>query len=606
MATTEELLTQILESLEEGNEASLENNRLSNQFLAQMQKAAGIPGNVQQPFAFIGILSDNINQQKTIFNQLQKSSLAFGTSVNNFKNISSVSRGAKDFGPSIALNTAIDALATGTLGLSENTFNLGLEMRAVGESSRSLFELQRTLISQGGLSISQMDSLASELKESRDQYGLSTEMLVDSIEILSQNLSQFSLMGITDELSTVITDFSQKYGAGNKQLIENMVNTLFTGDRLKQFSVLGVMPEIASLQQTPSLGGIEQVADKIAVAVENLLRQFQSQGDLPSVAFQRMENILGKGVAQIVQFSKLKPQAPVVGGVEDSAEAIKKQEAIQKEIGLHLFEANQHLAQMLAGMSSNLHAAMTSIGVAISSGFTLSKINQSIHSVLDHLQGKAAKDITGADKLISKVSGWSSSLGKFGIIAGTVAGLTGIGLTTNELLKSVDDDSSTQTNTLVTTMSVLLSLVGLMGPIAQLFPALGGLLPVLTSLSSFLFLNPIGLSILALTGAITAVAYAMSDSDKDKSQQVQKVTVVDKPSPTVTSSPFLAANTELTRSLLNNVFNQTVGSSAAVVSQLKIANKQQEMVIEILSKQLRKPIPGPVLSLQSTPLGGSN
>lgn len=604
MATTEELLTQILESLEEGNEASLENNRLSNQFLAQMQKAAGIPGNVQQPFAFIGILSDNINQQKTIFNQLQKSSLAFGTSVNNFKNISSVSRGAKDFGPSIALNTAIDALATGTLGLSENTFNLGLEMRAVGESSRSLFELQRTLISQGGLSISQMDSLASELKESRDQYGLSTEMLVDSIEILSQNLSQFSLMGITDELSTVITDFSQKYGAGNKQLIENMVNTLFTGDRLKQFSVLGVMPEIASLQQTPSLGGIEQVADKIAVAVENLLRQFQSQGDLPSVAFQRMENILGKGVAQIVQFSKLKPQAPVVGGVEDSAEAIKKQEAIQKEIGLHLFEANQHLAQMLAGMSSNLHAAMTSIGVAISSGFTLSKINQSIHSVLDHLQGKAAKDITGGDKLISKVSGWSSSVGKFGIIAGGITGLVGLGKAGMELWKSIDDDSSTQTNTLELMMSGLFGLIGAMGPIAQLFPALGGLLPVLTSLSSFLFLNPIGISILALAGAIAGVAYAMSDSDKDKSQQVQKVTVVDKPSPTVTSSPFLAANTELTRSLLNNVFNQNI--NANVVSQLKVANKQQEIVIDLLSKQLRKPIPGSVLSLQSTPLGGGN
>ena len=107
-----------------------------------------------------------------------------------------------------------------------------------------------------------------------------------------------------------------------------------------------------------------------------------------------------------------------------------------------------------------------------------------------------------------------------------------------------------------------------------------------------------------MAGAIAGVAYAMSDSDKDKSQQVQKVTVVDKPSPTVTSSPFLAANTELTRSLLNNVFNQNI--NANVVSQLKVANKQQEIVIDLLSKQLRKPIPGPVLSLQSTPLGGGN
>ena len=51
----------------------------------------------------------------------------------------------------------------GIVRLSDRTFTLGAQMEAAGQSSKALFQVQRNLLSLGGLTISQMDNLNNQL-----------------------------------------------------------------------------------------------------------------------------------------------------------------------------------------------------------------------------------------------------------------------------------------------------------------------------------------------------------------------------------------------------------------------------------------------------------
>jgi hypothetical protein len=580
MATTEELLSEILEALQDGNEASLESNRLSIRFGDQLAKIAQIPGNVQQPFAFMSIMFDNINQQKQIYNQVQKAALALGSSEKALRANSMVERARQDFGPTIALNTAIDALSTGTLGLSRETFQLALEMRATGENSRSLLQLQKDLLSQGGLSVSQMNSLSLELKNARDQYGISTDYLVDSINILADKMTQFNMMGVTKELASLTTEFTAKYGMGNQKLLESVINSLFTGDKLRQFAQFGVTGEMAGLQAAPSLGGLEQVIARMAMTSENLFQQFIRQGDLPSVAYARVEKVLGMNIGVLKAFSELKAQAPQSINADKTAEEIKKQEAIQKEIGLHMFEMNGKLAQMLAKMEGQVYYFVISAATAYNSLNTLSAINNRIHNLTNALaSGTSTKPaLTLQERMIAsnaKVAG-SNSMKIVGTLAGLGTAFTAGFAAFDELKKVMDDDAATQADALKLILSSSLSLLGALAPLASLFPVIGTILPFMTGLATFLFANPIGLALLAVGAGLTYLATATEDSAK-KSTQVQPVRIVQAPSPTVTTNTFLSTNSDLTKALLSNVFDSSTKQRDLDQQQLKALKQQNAL-----------------------------
>jgi len=577
--TAEEILSDILESIQDGNEASLESNRLSVRFIDQLNKIAQIPGNVQQPFAFMGILYDNINQQKQIYNQVQKAALALGSSEKALRANSMVERARQDFGPTIALNTAIDALSTGTLGLSRETFQLALEMRATGESSRSLLQLQKDLLSQGGLSVSQMDSLSLELKNARDQYGISTDYLVDSINILADKMTQFNMMGVTKELASLTTEFTAKYGMGNQKLLESVINSLFTGDKLRQFAQFGVTGEMAGLQAAPSLGGLEQVIARMAMTSENLFQQFIRQGDLPSVAYARVEKVLGMNIGVLKAFSELKAQAPQSINADKTAEEIKKQEAIQKEIGLHMFEMNGKLAEMLAKMEGQVYYFTTSIGLAINAGVTLAAINTRIFNLTNALTNpKADPAKTLKEKALvlnAKLAG-SDSMRIVASLAGIGTALTAGFFAFDEFKKILDDDATTQADALKLILSSSLCLLGALAPLASYIGPIAKMAPLLTGLSTFLFANPIGLGLLAVAAGITYLATATEDNTK-KSAQVQSVRVVQAPNPTVTTNTFLSTNSDLTKALLANVFDSSTKQRDLDQQQLKALKQQNAL-----------------------------
>ena len=153
---------------------------MKNALSSEISKALGIPTSIARPFAFIGQTNQIVQDRREIMATLNKQSLAFNQSVISLKETAQVRAGEAQFGPQIALKTAIDSLRSGMFNQSKNIFDLGMQMRAVGESSDTLFRVQRESQVMGGTTITQMDALAKSLENARSEYGMSTEYLVDS------------------------------------------------------------------------------------------------------------------------------------------------------------------------------------------------------------------------------------------------------------------------------------------------------------------------------------------------------------------------------------------------------------------------------------------
>lgn len=589
--TTEEILEDILRvqeethsKIEDSVEYTRETSRLSTRFLDEVSNILGMQANVQQPFAFMSVLLDNIQKQKEIFNQFQKTSLSFGSSVALLKSNTQIEKNIRQFGPQVALTAATDALATGTLDLSKQTFDLSVEMKAAGENSRQLLSLQKSLINQGGLSVSQMDDLAIQLKSSRDSYGISTEYLVESINLLADKFGEYNLMGNTAEVTQTLVDLTNMYGAENAQLLSDVIKTVTTGNRLSSFSMLGVAQQARGVQETPSAGGMMSLIQQMADGAQSFYQQ-QETALGPAMAAERTKQMFGPEILRVVQLAN----APKMEGPrlteQDVTQALKSQEDIQRDIATNSQVLNGQIAVMLAKMDHQFYLLGTQIFILGNSLVTLQRMVTAIRSFEAQALGKDPPDRTFFDKLFAGNAAATAKVASpLAKVSGGIFALAGVGMSIKELSNSFDASQDTQIDYMDTTVGLLTTLVGLAGIfpsigtfMAQLFPLMGGMM-------TFLLANPIGLAVAALAATVAAIYYLADDTDKDKPQKV----VVQQPKEggVITTNSFLSANTELTRAILSNALTSK-RSDDLMLTELKKANDYTKQLIDVNQKMLR-------------------
>lgn len=589
----EEILEEILsetrenrEEIKQANEYNRDSFRLSTRLVDELSNLAGIQTNIQAPFAFISTLFENVQKQREVFNTFQQQALAFGKSVSVLKADLGTRQNLKDFGPQIALTTAVAALETGTLGLSEETYNLANEMTAAGENGRNLLLLQRSLLSQGGLSISQMDNLAVKLKESRDAYSISTDQLVQSINLLSDKFGEFSLMGVTDEITNALVDLTNIYGPQNAQMLSDVIKAISTGSRLTEFSRMGLAGKVAAVQAAPTAAGYVDIAQQATAAAKQFYES-QKAGLMPSMAAQRTQQMFGPEIFKMIQLAN----APEYKGPSMDAKEVSKmlqsQEAVQRDIAENSNKTLGKLGELLSENTKILWTLGFSAGIAINAMVTAQRMVTAIRSVENAIRMKPELG-SAFDKLMDKNMRAAATMPRWVTpMIGSMTAIGGLIMSASEIAQISSGEQSSLLALIFASMTTLTSLmavfpqlsgvmVGVLGPLGQL----------MAGIATFLFANPIGLAILAVAAAVAGLIYWLSDDNDDASKPQPVKIVAQREGGTVTTNSFLSANSDLTKAILSNALSAKK-SDDMMLSEVKKQSEMMEKQLDLQHKLLK-------------------
>ena len=370
MAATLDDLLKVLEEMNKRDDerSKSEGASVSNAFLKQVGNILGISSNITQPFAFMGEMNQMVQGRREFAASIDKQALAFNNTMSTLKQDQQVSQGVSDYGPTIALKTSIDALRTGMFKVSKDTFELGMQMRAAGENSLALFDLQKKSQILGGLNVDGMDSLAKALEKSRNEYGISTEYLVDSLKSLSSRLLDFNLMGITEDVNQSIISLVQKYGVGSADLFTKAMSMVTEGGKLGKFATLGISADVFSFLEKPTAEGMEAIAAQAGSFFEQQISGFASMNRAEAMA--QAKRIYGEEGAVFAAIAKLTPAEPM--DVKAAADSLKSQNDIQKELTISLRGSVDDLAASINTISSTFRMFSIAVGLFLGAVLTFS------------------------------------------------------------------------------------------------------------------------------------------------------------------------------------------------------------------------------------------
>lgn len=361
MAATLDEILKVLESMDKRDEerSKSEGANVNNAFLKQVGNILGISSNITQPFAFMGEMNQMVQGRREFAASIDKQALAFNNTMSTLKQDEQVSQGVSEYGPTIALKTSIDALRTGMFKVSKDTFELGMQMRAAGENSLALFDLQKRSQILGGLNVDGMDSLAKALEKSRNEYGISTEYLVDSLKSLSNRLLDFNLMGITEDVNQSIISLVQKYGVGSADLFTKAMSMVTEGGKIGKFATLGISADVFSFLEKPTAEGMEAIAAQAGSFFEQQISGFASMNRAEAMA--QAKRIYGEEGAVFAAIAKLSPAEPM--DVKAAADSLKSQNDIQKDLTLSLKGSVDDLAAAINTISSAFRIFSVAVGL---------------------------------------------------------------------------------------------------------------------------------------------------------------------------------------------------------------------------------------------------
>jgi hypothetical protein len=125
------------------------------------------------------------------------------------------------------LTTSISLLAAGVDTNSYNTLNLVNEQQILGQNFRKTAGVFGKLEAAAGLNTIQLDSLSKSVTENKDQYQISTEVLIDSIDSLSNNVTQLSVRGVAEPVLDAVQTLTAELGPNFKEPITRVANLIF-------------------------------------------------------------------------------------------------------------------------------------------------------------------------------------------------------------------------------------------------------------------------------------------------------------------------------------------------------------------------------------------
>ena len=524
----------VADRLKEIADALNVSNKADQRFYRQQMFATlGIPGMGAGPMGSAFAVASVARERQAIVAALQKQALAFGATRESLLRVDKVRTGTNQFGPQIALTTAIETLQTGTTGLSEKTFNLGMEMKAVGSDSRQLFSTLRDANVLGGLTVDATTRLTAGLKEARDKYGISTDALVNAMGDLASQFGDFQVLGQTEEIFKTQQDLIKKFGAGSEKLINDALKIITSGGKLTFFQRFGASEERSRFASGPSADALMSITNKIGPAFKDIVDRFQGGIIDEYEALRLAEERYGAEGKVFFQLSELsKKTFPRVGkNLLDGADKITKQIDIQKDIAKSTLDG---LAAWANGISATAYQFVFSAALLLNAA---------------HVQFAAATAAAGGAGGLKSIMGPMLGLG-LGVAAMTVLPDT-INKAADIQNKSTQTliDISTRIAGGIITLVALQKMTGAGSLIAGSGKIIGSFLTGLIAM-----LPPLVVPILAILAA-AGIGYLIYSAFADKEEKKDRtVKIIEPDGGNVQTNRYMVASNEITKSLLFGAF----------------------------------------------------
>jgi hypothetical protein len=498
--------------------------------------------NLFTPGAFVGDFVSKGQERAKILLDLEKRSLSFGNSLENFKEGNTkMSEFMDKYGTKFGADTGLEAIGTGIATMNkipESVMDLGMQMKLTGQNSEQLFMSMRALNVMGGLQTVEMDKLATSITDSSVDYGISTGKLSESIMLLSDRMLDYGALGLSDEVADLVQAATAQYGAGSERVITSFIDQLTRPGNLVQFSRMGIsqadIDAAFDVTKTTAdrLSAINDIADKMGVSFTTTTEIFKSGAMSQFEAQGKSVQLTGEIGKTALAFSELQ-KANKIGmkNQGDLSESIVNQKDVQTELFNSLFDSFGELinsvgfatqsiayfATMAINMGATTVAAArfggygtsSSAGTPITFGGGLKEAAKTIflpkraeggaiNAGESYMTGERAPEVVSTKTGGARVSVIDNSqlnsimmksMGAMSIV-NSVQALTGV-------FEQMTSESNSIMNKLVAGLTTLITvtqtasmvksmggLQGVLGPLAGIVPMLGPLLPMVVGVGA--------------------------------------------------------------------------------------------------------------------------
>ncbi len=197
----------------------------------------------------------------------------------------------------------IDNFGQGVRFQTEGLMNLTQEMIATGQNVQALSRLNSDLVLFTGENIKVIDNLAQVNEKVSNDYGVSNDRLINTMQSLRESMEVASFFGsnTVESLATVATQLTGRAGGTNIQGALNTLNRILVGgfETVQARAILGA----TNLGNRLTSGGTAGLQDVIPILAR--VNQLQTQVGGGAFGLDIVSNLLGVSKNQVAQLANL-------------------------------------------------------------------------------------------------------------------------------------------------------------------------------------------------------------------------------------------------------------------------------------------------------------
>jgi len=205
------------------------------------------------------------------------------------------------------LKTTMQQTDIGMKDLGKHTSIAAARTEALGGNTTGLIRAQRRMETHLGMDAAAVDKSSKNMVLLSQQYGISTDRLVAGLDALASNFGTFAALGIGEDMTNAVTEFTAQAGAGNEKLVAQFTKSLTAvGGAAVSQAVLGGVQDIQHEVMTGNVNAnmLREAAMKQGSRLQGIVSEMQSNGVNMTVAMDQLGRLYGEGAVAALQLFK--------------------------------------------------------------------------------------------------------------------------------------------------------------------------------------------------------------------------------------------------------------------------------------------------------------
>ena len=238
--------------------------------------------------------------------QYQQAALRLGTDVNGIVGSFPGEMAHVTGGFVAAMDSTFKQMDMGMTDLGKHTSMAAVRTAALGGDVNSLIKVQRMMQTNLGMNNDAVDNSSKRMIQLSQQYGISSDRLVNALEALAASQDTMAALGIGEQMNDSIMELTAKMGAGNEKLIAQFANSLMaTGSAAVQQATVGGIQDLqnAVMDGTATTAQLQEGMLSQGRRFQGIVAQMQADGVQMNVALDKLNKIYGPGAQAALQLA---------------------------------------------------------------------------------------------------------------------------------------------------------------------------------------------------------------------------------------------------------------------------------------------------------------